>query len=570
MLDIKVENDVLGLSCKHVIHCPAISEGGSDLHFIKEHIVHKDGSIKPNIRLLKDYERPFYVTKPELRKNKDKKEDERIKNTNKYLSTQSNLIKSIQRATEQGSNVNSLKRLSRSRSLYGSDITAAAIIKKEYFDQWPEQSVTKSTVAAYDTETSVLDTWYKDEVMIAGLTFGKTIVIGVLEDFVKGIDNPIEKIIACAKTNLSHCTSKDTEYKIKLCKTPGECCAFVIEETHKLMPDFISIWNIDFDVPKTLSALEKYGYDPAEVLSDPSVPKPMKFFNYKTGPRIKKKQNGEETPIPWHEQWHTLYTPSSSYWVDAACVYRKIRFAKGMQQGGYSLDNILNVELGLRKLKFDDLLEETAPWIKGGTLEWHRYMQENHPIEYVVYNMFDSIGLELLDQKTLDLSTTLPVQIEISEFAKYSSQPGRIADDLHFKYLDKGCVIGTVSDQMADDNDKLVVGIDDWIVTLAAERMLNHGIKCIEESPQLETEIYLNNYDIDIEGTYPNIQVFMNISKRTTARELVSIEGLSASQRRMIGINLTGGRANGYYLSRVVHKAPTFMQLLKEFDRETV
>lgn len=237
-------------------------------------------------------------------------------------------------------------------------------------------------------------------------------------------------------------------------------------------------------------------------------------------------------------------------------------------EDNYKLDHILNKNVGVRKMKFDELLSKEASWISPGTAEWHVYMQENYPIEYIVYNIFDCIGLELLDKKTLDLSTTLPVQIEISEYSRYNSQPGKIADDLHFKYLEKGKVICTVSDRMADENDKLVVGIKDWIVTLAAERIVNHGIKCIEESPTLETEFYINNYDIDIEGTYPNGQVIMNSSKSCTARELVAIEGLSDKQRRMVGINLTGGKANGYIIARTVHKAPAFNTLLKEWDRE--
>ena len=58
-------------------------------------------------------------------------------------------------------------------------------------------------------------------------------------------------------------------------------------KAHEWKPDFVSIWNLDFDITKVTSALKNGGLDPADVFSDPSVPKEFKFFHYKQGSKQK-------------------------------------------------------------------------------------------------------------------------------------------------------------------------------------------------------------------------------------------------------------------------------------------
>ena len=54
---------------------------------------------------------------------------------------------------------------------------------------------------------------------------------------------------------------------------------------------------------------------------------------------------------------------SQFYFIDAGCVYRRIRIAKGMEANCF-LDAILQKNLGIRKLKFDDILEAEALVLK--------------------------------------------------------------------------------------------------------------------------------------------------------------------------------------------------------------
>jgi len=90
-------------------------------------------------------------------------------------------------------------------------------------------------------------------------------------------------------------------------------------------------------------------------------------------------------------------------------------------------------------------------------------MQEKYPLEYTVYNMFDCISMEILDEITNDLSISLPMFTGCSDFADFKSQPKRTSDKLHYFCLRNKRVVGSVSQEMATDMDDLTVGLGDWI-----------------------------------------------------------------------------------------------------------
>lgn len=70
---------------------------------------------------------------------------------------------------------------------------------------------------------------------------------------------------------------------------------------------------------------------------------------------------------------------------------------------------------------------------------------------------------------------------------------------------------------------------------------------------------------LDVEGTYPNVEIICNISKQTTACEIIKIEGVDERIQRSIGINLTGGHVNAVEICTRVYKAPTFDTLLSDY-----
>lgn len=73
---------------------------------------------------------------------------------------------------------------------------------------------------------------------------------------------------------------------------------------------------------------------------------------------------------------------------------------------------------------------------------------------------------------------------------------------------------------------------------------------------------------LDIEGTYPNEELFCNISKETTRLEFSRFKGLDMNQQRMVGINLTGGTTNALEICTTVLDLPTSEQLLARFNQK--
>lgn len=98
-------------------------------------------------------------------------------------------------------------------------------------------------------------------------------------------------------------------------------------------------------------------------------------------------------------------------------------------------------------------------------------------------------------------------------------------------------------------------------VTLPSYLMDDNGIAVIKEMPEVRSMARAHCGDIDIEGTYPNGEDIMNISKETTYRELHQIQGLTEYDRRMVGINLSGGVANAVEICNTVLQLPALAEI---------
>ena len=115
--------------------------------------------------------------------------------------------------------------------------------------------------------------------------------------------------------------------------------------------------------------------------------------------------------------------------------------------------------------------------------------------------------------------------------------------------------------------DELVVDLKDWIVTLPAYMVADEGLKVIEELPDFPTTMFAHVADLDVEGTYPNEEIILNISKETTAAELSKIQGMSTQVQRSVGINLSGGNVNAVEICMQAFNAPSFDELLEAFQK---
>jgi hypothetical protein len=239
-------------------------------------------------------------------------------------------------------------------------------------------------------------------------------------------------------------------------------------------------------------------------------------------------------------------------------AYKKIRIASAAE-ASYSLDSILDKHLNITKLKFDE-----AKGLIGKDL--HIFMQSRYPIEYIVYNIFDCISMEMLDECTNDLSLSLPMFSGCSDLSKFKSQPKRAVDALHFYCLKNNMVIGSTSGEMVEDVDELVTDLSGWITMLPSHLITEQGLQCVKELPDTNTNIYTHVGDLDVSASYPNGIIVFNISKETTMKELISIEGVNEDTKRMATINLSGGCTNAVEICNTIFGLPTLDKWLDECD----
>lgn len=476
---IKQDLEISAKECRFAVYVPPPEYGMPDLHLVKENISYTDGSSKPNVILVKDFKRPIWTSRKGFQNYKSKKEWASLSELIETKTTQSTLVENAAKALGTPWFKGDQRKLSASPFLYGSDILSTAIIKKMYLDKFPGVQ-TKYSVAVFDTETDVL--FGTGEIIMATLSYKKTVFTVVKKSFLEGITD-IESRVERAMTKYlgEYVDKREIKSELIIADTEIDVIRLCLNKAHELKPDFLAIWNLDFDIGKIITACDKARVDPATLFSDPIVPHQYQYFKYKQGPKKKVTASGKVTPIKPAAQWHTVFTPASFYIIDAMCVYKHVRIGKADEQS-YSLDAILNKELGIRKLKFEEANQYTG-------LKWHEFMQTSYKIEYIIYNRFDCISMEELDEKIFDLSLTFPMFSGWSDFENFKSQPRRAADTIHYYCLEKGKVIASTGSAMSEPVDTETLSLEGWIITLPAHLVADNGLKIIKEHPDLKTNI---------------------------------------------------------------------------------
>lgn len=567
------QNTSAKYECRFATYVDPPEDGMPDLHVVKL-TKHENGVRTPEIKLIYDYNRPFWTVRKGQQNYKQHREWIEIDKTIEGKSTQSKLVQNAARALGMPWFKGNLKKLSESPYLFGSDILSTAVIKKEYLDKYPEFQ-TSYTVAVADTETDVVNG--TGEIIMMSITSKTKVFTAITRDYVGTFPNFKESFAEKMHLYLGEVIKdRKIEFELVIVDSAFDVVKACLNVAHELKPDLLAFWNIDFDIKKIMSACEKAGVDPKDIFSDPIVPPNYRFFKYKQGPKQKVTASGLVTPIKPAAQWHTVYSTSSFYMVDAMCIYKHVRVGKQEEQS-YALDAILNKNLGIRKLKFKEADHLTR-------LKWHQFMQMNHKVEYAVYNVFDCISVEILDEKTTDMSLTFPLFSGFSDFENFKSQPRRAVDKLHYFALDNKRVISATEpsnknkpEEVPDDDDEAIaekldtLSLNGWIITLPAHLVADNGLRCIEEDPNMVTNIRAFVGDLDVSASYPNGGAVFNISKETTRKEMGKIPGIDEYTQRMQGINLiSGGHVNAVEYCTNMFNFPPLTEMLEEFEKTII
>lgn len=541
-----------------------------DLHYIREDVTYADGFVKPNIRLVKDYERPVWVTTQAFRDHKDKKEYEYIDRLNIIRTTQSDMTSSVAKLLGQGHLANNPKAVKDSPYVYGLDVTSTSLIKLASLKR-NNYTHSPSTVATFDIETQI---GHNGEILMATIAMKGKTHTAIMKSFLPGIPDPEARIKKAFKYYLPQYEDLDTMFSFH--DDEISMLRHIFRIANEWAPVFLAIWNMDFDIPKVLERIKAKNGNQAEIICDPNIPAYARTCRYRQGPSKKTTQSGKVTPIHPALRWHTLTASSTFYVIDAMCVYRQLRMADAALPS-YSLDYVLTNVLGTGKLNF----KEADGY---GGAKWHTFMQEKYPIEYIVYNIYDCLSMLELEQKTGDLSKSLPFFAEITDFQKFNSQVRKVTDAAFLFGLEHNRVIGTVGNvdydeaeevELPEEEDLLdesgeydpekfkTLDLRDWIQLLPQNQLLKGGLKCLEDYPDVVTNVRGITCDLDATSSYPSCTLVGNVSKETCVDELIEIEGIRENVFREQNLSICLGGVNTLEYFNKMFSLPT----LEEVDK---
>jgi hypothetical protein len=565
---------ILGEQFVHSSHVQYIGPDKHDAVFVKVNQYLEDGSVRPALKKIYRPKRKFWVTKKGMQSvYNEKKEWETIQNLDEYVTYNDQLTTEAFKALN-GFHPNqfiSLRQLSKSPYLYGTDISVESLIKYQMDKKFNETGLTKRGVTSggFDTETSM----FKDDfgkLIMATITHEELVYTSVLRSFfkkdttstddeiIKNIEGYIDRIlkdqkkIFPSKEAQKAIGDRQFKYHIHIADTPIDILRYTLGNLHKNKTDYMTIWNIEFDIPVILRTCEQAGVDPSEIFSPEEVPKEYRKFLFK----VDKGKHGDISS----RRWHWLYGPSYTQWIDAMCLYSILRIVSGYENN-YSLDYILRKnKVSDGKLKFK---EEIPSANEMSTADWHRFMQSEHPYEYILYGIFDVIGMQVLGWINHDIAS-MNTLLKYTPCQNFNKQTRRSADEIHFYCINMSPMhVPAATAAWGDDGHDIA---KKGGAVLPAERAYRAGANVLREALFRETHVHPHVNDIDFSALYPNNDMMCNVSRETKRAMILEIEGFSREDVRSYLSQYLAVEENAIPMCHKYFNLPNYQEMDQAFS----
>lgn len=177
------------------------------------------------------------------------------------------------------------------------------------------------------------------------------------------------------------------------------------------------IWNMGFDIPFIIARIYELGYDPKEIMCDPSFKVKECYYHKDTFHYDFKTRND------------TFTLSSQTVFMDQMAQYIKVRKSRG-ELKSVKLNIIAKKEIGDEKL---DYSEEAN--IK--TLPYKNYWK------FVMYNIKDSLLLHGIEEKTHDIDSIFSRALtNATSYQACFSQTRLLKNRAYLSYFKQGYIIG--------------------------------------------------------------------------------------------------------------------------------
>ena len=472
------------------------------------------------LRIIRNPIRPFWITRPNARTHKEKKEFAKNSELEMFQCPHNKLGEELakQLGTYKGPNLfYKVREMCDNPYVYGADIDPEVIYRIGYMKKC--RPIKEYDVGFLDIETSVFGdeqvnvmTYidqhfcihtavlkmflkdkgmddilkYKDSVwfnVMAGLNdeakkavANLTLKVDDLSEELKGEYSkwtkdkiPLKELNPVFVQLINENLAKLFTFDIQIFEKELDLLIWSMRNIHATKPDFVGIWNMDYDIPYLISRFQRYGVSPATAFSHPDVPAKFRKLDYK---RDKGKDGQHFT-----EKWHWLFCPGYTKYIDSMCLYSRIRKVDG-KENSYKLDFIANKEIGIGKMP----------------VTTHEDMQENHFVEYVIYNMVDAAVMSLMEIINHDMTSMVGLSY-ISPLHEFAHQTKQLTNNFYEYCREKGLVPAAVGGSQRKETDDLIFNVGGAV--LDPTNIRNASLPVMLENDDM-TQLYCMVCDIDV------------------------------------------------------------------------
>lgn len=531
--------------CKHDdVNCFIIKE--------KIKCVDDDGkeTWKNNLRYINDPKRPIWVTKPRFRNTHEfKKEFEEEDKLDRYDAIKdSELCEKIKNIFGIYSRKNHLRELCNSPYLYGADIPTGVFIRHKYAtDNGGELPLLTNGGLDIENET-------RGKMRINVMSFvhdtGDQLIVycAYLDEYLFRVDKSGNERIKATEEELNNVvfsTLKEEieEYNIKIelykARDEIDLIKWIFFNIHKCKTDFVGIWNMDYDIPVIMNRILQNGESLDYTMCPKEIPDKYKYVNY---------YQDKAKVDHFTDKWHWCQIAGYSQFVDAMCLFARLNKTKG-RESSYTLNDIAMKILGIGKLISKKVTN-------------HWYEQTYKFLEYVAYNIQDSILLPLMNRK-IKMYEQLYSLTGDSLLNDFNKSTAMVRDASFFYNKKEGKIIATAGNVMLTPFDELLTKIGGTV--LSPNKAINIGINVLEES-NVSSQVIVSTSDIDAEAEYPTATASFNIAKETKLFTAVEIEGFSRDMVEKFFSDVPSALENSVELANKFFGLPNYGEMGELFN----
>lgn len=506
--------------------------------------------VEDKFKYIDNPKRTIYVTKPQYRTHKYKRDVEDLNKLDKIVVEDQYLLMELKKLFNIPKYpMSSIREICNSPYIYHADISMQALIRARY-QTTQKHSIIPLRIGSLDIETNV-----DGSDVINCITFiaEKNVYTAALEgnmvkedpttgkqkkitknDILKLIPEKIQTYIDQYGFNINFVVAKN---ELQLLK-------WIFEQIHREKVDFITIWNIAFDIPKIIDRIKHYSFAPEAFFCHPDIKKDLWYCHF---------SEDKQKKAHISEYWHWFHCTHYSQFIDAMLLYARVRKTES-KEPSYTLDAISTKVLGVGKLKFSE----------GSHFEMQKYRFD----EYVVYNMVDAMLLMMMEWKNHDIMQMIQLTGS-SPYPDFSKQTVMLKN-IYYKFcLERGKAFASVGKDIVGPYDNRFIKKGGAV--LKASLVEDIGLNNLIERPDYESMIVPVAADLDYKAYYPSTESMYALAKENKILTVVKLEGKEDKE----GIEeLLGGvampQANSVWIGTDYFGLPNYEEWIDIFANEVV